>query len=152
MSAPVIIDRFYEEEQAWRATYVMFSGSVAHSPTALVTLTRSAWFVPVSRLTRDGIPPDFLMTIRLAGCCAHCPSAPTTVTRTSSGWLFSKLTNLSMVFNSSNLYINKQVNHKEHALLERTLIEFKVEHATTHLRKFFFLLSDIEKKRRGEQN
>ena len=48
-------------------TYVMLSGSVAHAPTALVTLTSSAWLVLVSRLTMDGMPPAFLMIARLAG-------------------------------------------------------------------------------------
>jgi hypothetical protein len=39
----------------------MLSASVAHAPTALVTLTRRAWLVLVSRLTSGEIPPALRM-------------------------------------------------------------------------------------------
>ena len=60
----------------------MLSGSVAQAPTALVTLTKRAWFVLVSRFTSEGIPPALRIVVLLAGICAHSPSAPTTLINT----------------------------------------------------------------------
>ena len=48
------------------STYAMLSGSVAQAPTALVTLTRRAWFVLVSRFTSEGMPPALRMVVLLA--------------------------------------------------------------------------------------
>lgn len=45
----------------------MLSGSVAQAPTALVTLTKRAWFVLVSRFTSEGMPPALRMVVLLAG-------------------------------------------------------------------------------------
>ena len=64
------------------ATYDMLSGSVAQAPTALVTLTRRAWFVLVSRFTSEGMPPAFRIVVLLAGICAHSPKDPTTLINT----------------------------------------------------------------------
>jgi len=47
-------------------THAMLSVSDAHAPTALVTLTRRAWLVLVSRFTRDGIPPALRIAVLLA--------------------------------------------------------------------------------------
>ena len=63
-------------------TYDMLSGSVAQAPTALVTLTRRAWFVLVSRFTSEGMPPAFRIVVLLAGICAHSPKDPTTLINT----------------------------------------------------------------------
>ena len=60
----------------------MFSCSIAHSPTALVTLTKSCWLVPVNKETIGEIPPAFLIDVRLAGILAHSPKAPTTLIKT----------------------------------------------------------------------
>ena len=49
------------------STHAMLSGSVAQAPTALVTLTRRAWFVLVSRFTSEGIPPALRMVVLFAG-------------------------------------------------------------------------------------
>ena len=60
----------------------MLSGSVAQAPTALVTFTKRAWFVLVSRFTSEGMPPALRMVVLLAGICAHSPKAPTTLIKT----------------------------------------------------------------------
>lgn len=107
----LLVQKWYEIQ-----TNVMLSGSVAQAPTALVTLTKSAWFVPVKSWTNDGIPPDFRITIRFSGSWAHSPKAPTTLTRTSSGWSLSKATNCSIAFNSWNLKLSQDVNNKKNIL------------------------------------
>lgn len=84
-------------------TYAMFSGSVAQAPTALVTLTRRAWLVPVSRLTKGLIPPLLRMMARFSDFWAHSPRAPTTLTSTSSGWSVSRRTRISSALYSWNL-------------------------------------------------
>ena len=48
-------------------SYHMLSGSVAHAPTAFVTLTNKAWLVLVSKLTRGEIPPALRMDALLEG-------------------------------------------------------------------------------------
>lgn len=60
----------------------MLSGSVAQAPTALVTFTKRAWLVLVSRFTSEGMPPALRMVVLLAGICAHSPKAPTTLIKT----------------------------------------------------------------------
>ena len=60
----------------------MLSGSVAQAPTALVTFTKRAWFVLVSRFTSEGMPPALRMVVLLAGIWAHSPRAPTTLIKT----------------------------------------------------------------------
>lgn len=64
------------------STYTILSGSSAHCPTAFVTLTSSAWLVPVNRLTRCGMPPDFRICARFGCALASSPKAPTTFTNT----------------------------------------------------------------------
>lgn len=81
----------------------MFSGSVAQAPTALVTFTRRAWLVPVSRLTKGLIPPLLRMVARFSDIWAHSPRAPTTLTSTSSGWSVSRRTRISSALYSWNL-------------------------------------------------
>ena len=63
-------------------THAMLSGSVAQAPTALVTFTKRAWFVLVSRFTSEGMPPALRMVVLLAGIWAHSPKAPTTLIKT----------------------------------------------------------------------
>lgn len=60
----------------------MFSGSSAHCPTALVTLTSSAWLVPVSRLMSGCSPPALRILPRFSGSLANSAKAPTTFTNT----------------------------------------------------------------------
>lgn len=48
-------------------------------------LIQHAWFVPVSRLTSDLMPPHLRMATLLAVIWANSPRAPTTFTNTSSG-------------------------------------------------------------------
>lgn len=64
-----------------------------------------AWFVPVSRLMSDLIPPLLQMVTLLAGIWANSPRAPTTFTSTSSGWSISRPTRLSKVLYSWNLRV-----------------------------------------------
>eukprot|EP01136_Pigoraptor_vietnamica_P036812 Opistho-1_new@103887 len=78
----------------------MLSLSSAHAPTAFVTFTRRARFVPVSRFTRCWMPPADRMALRFSAVCAHSPSAPTTLMRTSSGCPRSSDTSLSMARSS----------------------------------------------------
>lgn len=86
----------------------MFSGSVAQAPTALVTLTRRAWLVPVSRLTKGLIPLLLRMMARFSDFWAHSPRAPTTLTSTSSGWSVSRRTRISSALYSWNLEERKR--------------------------------------------
>lgn len=95
------------------ATYVMFSGWVAQAPTALVTLTRRAWLVPISRLTSGWIPPHLRIVARFSGICAHSPKAPTTLTSTSSGWSLRRLTRVSKALYSWNLRKKKETELKQ---------------------------------------
>ena len=71
-----------DKEKRKARTHAMLSGSVAQAPTALVTFTKRAWFVLVSRFTSEGMPPALRMVVRLAGICAHSPKAPTTLIKT----------------------------------------------------------------------
>ncbi len=48
-------------------THLMLSASVAHAPTAFVTLTRRAWLVLVNKLTRGEIPPALRIEDLLGG-------------------------------------------------------------------------------------
>ena len=71
-----------DKEKRKERTHAMLSGSVAQAPTALVTFTKRAWFVLVSRFTSEGMPPALRMVVLLAGICAHSPKAPTTLIKT----------------------------------------------------------------------
>ena len=71
-----------DKEKRKERTHAMLSGSVAQAPTALVTFTKRAWFVLVSRFTSEGMPPALRMVVLLAGIWAHSPKAPTTLIKT----------------------------------------------------------------------
>ena len=93
-------------------THPILSASVAQAPTALVTLTSSAWLVPVSRLTRGEIPPALRIRLLFDGSwAAHSPRAPTTFTRT----LYGEMKNRE----------HKVTNAKESYLLWEILIFHK---------------------------
>ena len=64
--AKLIFRRKLEIKSIWFSN-LMLSASVAHAPTALVTLTRRSWLVLVSRFTRGEIPPAFRMDDLLGG-------------------------------------------------------------------------------------
>ena len=72
----------YLRYPVFKPTYAILSCSSAHCPTALVTLTSNAWFVPVSRLTSGGMPPDLRICNRFGVALASSPRAPTTFTKT----------------------------------------------------------------------
>lgn len=99
----------------YRATYIIFSGSTAQAPTAFVTLTRRAWFIPTRRFTSGWMPPHFRTMTRFSYSWQHSPSAPTTFTRTSSGWSVKSPTKVSMALYSRNLNSSqeKEVGGKE---------------------------------------
>jgi len=63
-------------------TYVMLSGSLAHCPTARVTLTSSAGLVPVSRLISSEMAFILRSSRRLFWSLASSDNAPTTFTNT----------------------------------------------------------------------
>ncbi len=92
-------------------TYAMFSGSVAQAPTALVTLTRRAWLVPVSKLTKGWIPLLLRMVPRFSDIWPHSPKAPNTLTSTSSGWPLSRPTRVSSALYSWNLWERKRARN-----------------------------------------
>ena len=93
----------HKKLSASRATYIILSGSTAQAPTAFVTLTSRAWFIPTRRFTRGWMPPH-LRTMTLFSCSwQHSPSAPTTFTSTSSGWSVRSPTKVSMALYSRNL-------------------------------------------------
>lgn len=92
-------------------TYAMFSGSVAQAPTALVTLTRRAWLVPVSKLTKGWIPLLLRMVARFSDIWPHSPKAPTTLISTSSGWSLSRPTRVSSALYSWNLWERKRARN-----------------------------------------
>lgn len=91
-----------------RATYTMLSGSAAHAPTAFVTFTRSAWFIPTRRFTRGWMPPHFRTMTWFSYSWQHSPKAPTTFTRTSSGWSVKSPTSVSMALYSRNLQFRER--------------------------------------------
>lgn len=91
-----------------RATYTILSGSTAHAPTAFVTFTRSAWFIPTRRFTRGWMPPHLRTMTRFSCSWQHSPKAPTTFTRTSSGWSVKRPTSVSMALYSRNLKVRER--------------------------------------------
>lgn len=56
--------------------------SFAHSPSTLVTFSRSSGLVRLRRLTRGAMPLERLMVSLLEETLAHSPSAPTTLVNT----------------------------------------------------------------------